>query len=203
MLKTIHLGGDLAKEFKPEYKLDVQSVAEAVRAINAITGDRFKRAVLKNKYYRIVRGKDLNDESKALNIETLTITYSDEDFYICPVPAGSGDDGWLNIVLGVVLIVVAVYCPPFAGAAGGSWAAYAGEAMISLGMGLALTGVSQLMSPAIPTGYADRESPEEKPSYLFNGPTNTIEQGGPVPVVHGKFKIGSTVISAAIEVEDI
>jgi len=202
MLRTVHLGGYLGKKFKPEYKLDVQSAAEAMRAINSLTGNRFCREIQADKYYRVVRGKDLNNESKALNVETLTMKFDDEDIFITPVPAGSGDDGWFQIILGVVIIAASIYFAP----AGMGFAAFMESgygAAAMFGASLMIGGIATVMTPALSTGYADREEPDERPSYLFNGPTNTIEQGGPIPVVHGKFQIGSTVISSALVVEDV
>jgi predicted phage tail protein len=35
------------------------------------------------------------------------------------------------------------------------------------------------------------ERPENKPSFLFDGPVNTITQGHPVPVGYGKAFVGS------------
>lgn len=51
--------------------------------------------------------------------------------------------------------------------------------------------------------YADREKPEERPSFLFDGPTNTSTQGLPVPLVYGRMRAGSMVVSSGIAAEDI
>jgi predicted phage tail protein len=45
--------------------------------------------------------------------------------------------------------------------------------------------------------------PENKPSFLFDGPVNTIAQGHPVPVGYGEMYVGSAVISAGIVTEEI
>jgi len=44
---------------------------------------------------------------------------------------------------------------------------------------------------------------DERPSFLFNGPVNVVEQGYPVPLVYGTHMTGSIIISAGVEVEDI
>ncbi len=48
--------------------------------------------------------------------------------------------------------------------------------------------------------YGDRET-EGRQSYLFDGPVNTAAQGGAAPVVYGRMRIGSTMVSAGIKAE--
>ena len=38
------------------------------------------------------------------------------------------------------------------------------------------------------------------PSYLFDGPTNVVGEGGPVPVGYGRLLIGSTAIHGVMQV---
>jgi len=40
-------------------------------------------------------------------------------------------------------------------------------------------------------------------SYVFNGAVNTTAQGHPVPVGYGRMIVGSAVISAGIDVDEI
>ncbi len=51
--------------------------------------------------------------------------------------------------------------------------------------------------------YGTRGEPEQKTSHLFDRPINVTEQGGPVPLVYGRFRVGSTIVSAGIGVEDM
>ena len=44
---------------------------------------------------------------------------------------------------------------------------------------------------------------DERPSFLFNGAANLIQAGHPVPLVYGTHMVGSIVISAGVDVEDI
>ena len=59
-------------------------------------------------------------------------------------------------------------------------------------------------SDAVPAAKRDRHERrgENKPSYAFGAPTNTVSQGYPVPIGYGKRRIGGAVISAGIYVED-
>jgi predicted phage tail protein len=72
------------------------------------------------------------------------------------------------------------------------------------GLAMVVGGVSGLLSQS-PSGgnYSARERPDQRPSFLTNGPVNTTEEGGPVPVAIGIFAIGSKVISAGITPEQI
>lgn len=57
--------------------------------------------------------------------------------------------------------------------------------------------IGSLFFPSL-KGY-DRDQPEERASYLFNGPVNTREQGGCVPVAYGgPQEVGSYTISAGV-----
>lgn len=109
------------------------------------------------------------------------------DIHLYPVAQGSGRTG--RIIAGVVLIVVGVimyYFPvtaPFA------------TNVIGAGVGLLLGGLF------MPKNQQQADKPDERASFVFNQAVNTIEQGGPVPLVYGRFKTGSTVVSAGIDAE--
>jgi predicted phage tail protein len=60
--------------------------------------------------------------------------------------------------LGAVLVVVGAY--------------FGNPAIIQLGVGLVIGGVAQLLTP-MPKGLASKDSPDNTPSYTFNGPLNT------------------------------
>ena len=106
----------------------------------------------------------------------------------------SGDNGVLNIVIGVVLIAVAVFAPYMAGAvaattttaagttvfASGTFAAYAASAAMSIGISLVLTGAMQLLAP----NQKDKNDGNYK-SRTF-GSTTTTEVGTPIPIIFGR-----------------
>ena len=67
---------------------------------------------------------------------------------------------------------------------------------------VALGGISQLLFKP-PSPVKPNERPENKPSYIFDGPVNTIAAGHPVPILYGEMYVGSAVISAGIISEEI
>jgi len=70
-----------------------------------------------------------------------------------------------------------------------------------IGMALILGGVSQLLFS--PPQAQSVERPENKPSFAFDGPVNTMQQGNPVPICYGELIVGSQVISAGFDTGDI
>lgn len=106
----------------------------------------------------------------------------------------SGDNGLLNIVIGVVLIAVAVFAPYMAGPAlattttaggmtvftAGTFAAYAASAAMSIGISLVLTGAMQLLAP----NQKEKDNGNYK-SRIF-GSTTTTEVGTPIPIIFGR-----------------
>ena len=94
--------------------------------------------------------------------------------------------------------------------------AKAATAIATIGTALILGGVSQLLTPTpqigsfgpASSGRSRNQSTEAteldpQESYSFSGIQNTSRQGTPVPIVYGETIVGSVVISAGIDVDDI
>jgi predicted phage tail protein len=126
---------------------------------------------------------------------------------IAPVMSGGGAVG--RILIGVALIALAFVSfggTAFAGAAGisgifgGTGAAWGSTLLFSLGTSLALTGVSQLLTP---TPDAVKET-DRKSSFLFDRATDLTVQGQPVPLLYGKFLAASPlIISSALTTQQV
>lgn len=177
-MKTIRLHGDMGKRFGREFQLDVQTPAEAVRALSSqVKGFRaYLNEHAQDAFKIFVGGRNSSEE--------LGFPCSDKEIIrIAPVIQGAGAVG--RIVLGIVLVVVGSYF-------GQGW-------MVQMGASLIIGGVVQMLSPQPKTdsGMAS-ESVTNKPSYNFNGPVNTTAQGHPVPLAYGKVICGSAVISAGL-----
>jgi predicted phage tail protein len=187
MLRNVKLYGHLEEEFGRDHQFDVSSPAETIRAL-AANYPKFLQK-LKKGYYVFVKGETL-ESGRDLPVEELKMNFGKDDFHLCPVIEGS-KSGWLNVILGVILIIVGVIVSAYSGGAG--------TPLIQLGIGLMISGIVQLLTP-VPGPPPERNNPDERPSFVFTGPVNTSEQGGPIPICYGEFIIGSTIISAAIEV---
>ena len=195
-MNTVLLLGDLGKQFGREHAFSISTPAEAIRALCAnFLG--FEQALIKAQSdgvgYRVLA----NDT--ALALDDLHHPSGQQTITIVPVISGAGGNGIGQILLGAAIIAVA-WWNPMGWAASGAFLSQA--TLYSLGVGMALGGVSQMLAP-VPKVPGPMERPENQPSYSFNGPVNTSAQGQPVPVGYGRMIVGSAVISAGIDVDQI
>lgn len=189
-MKQIILHGSLA-HFGERFSLDVRDPAEAVRALTTqIKG--FREAVEAGSWH-VIRGP--LEDGESLNEEGLTVGLGNQnEIHILPAIEGAGGDG-VGKVIGGIALVAASFIP-------GLNVAVAG-ALFSAGVSMSLGGVSMMLAPSPDSNYDDRESPDQRPSFLFDGPVNTSTQGLPVPVVYGRIKTGSVVVSAGMTSEEL
>lgn len=195
MTRDIFLYGAAGREFGRHFRLNVDSPAEAVRAL--ITLRPGVRQALRVGLWRVIVGPPHIRHS--IEAEALGMQAGQQPIHIVPAhrPAGGGDGKSVgSIIVGVVLV-------------GASLATGFGAAiLIPMGVSLIAGGISGLLTPMPkePTGAespTEKARPEDRPSFLFNGVTNNSQQGGPVPLVFGTHLVGSIVVSAGINVEDI
>jgi predicted phage tail protein len=190
----IKLYGALAKKFGHELDIVVNSVSEMMKALEA-NRPGFKTNIDKDRKYVIRRG-----DSFKLGVdvpeEELKMNFSETTWHVLPLPLGYG--GVARFVLGAVLFVVGAVLSAYGLGA-------FGVPLMNIGVGLMIGGVAAMLAPSPDANnYADRESPDKKPSYLFNGPFNRTASGGAVPVVYGKdVFIGSTFVSGGLTIGDL
>ena len=65
-----------------------------------------------------------------------------------------------------------------------------------------LTGVAQMLSP-VPRPPGAAEAPTQLESNSFSGIVNTTRQGVAVPIAYGRVFVGSAVISAGLDVDQV
>ena len=175
---TVRFYGDL-KQFGTVFKLDIGSVPEAIRAlVTQIPG--LREHIEKGSYKVRVDGKYIGDEGVHSEVSST--------LHLTPVVKGAGKNGGLlQVVVGIVMIVAAVFYPPLA--------PYA-AAMISAGTGLVLGGVAQLLTK-MPKAEGFKDSDDLKSS-SFSNLANMTAQGAPVPLIYGKMMVGSKVLSQGV-----
>jgi len=184
----IKLYGALIKKFGKEINADVNSVNELLKAADALRPG-FREAIEKDRKYVIRRG-DTFKTGKDITKEELEMNFSETVWHVLPLPMGY-KSGIFTFLLGAIITVVGVVTE--------------NPMLIQMGVGLMLGGVASMLAPSPSSGdYSDREDPDKKPSYLFNGPMNRTESGGAVPLVYGKdVFIGSIFTSGGIEIGDV
>lgn len=188
-VRTIILSGPLGRQFGREFRLAVNSPAEAVRAL-CIMVPGFQRFLTTAKQKGLEFAVFIGRQN--ITKEQLRDPPGGEVIRIAPVLVGAKRGGILQTIIGVVLIVVGVYT--------------GFQPAVQLGASMVLGGVVQMLSPQ-PKGLGAKDSAENAPSYSMNGTVNTQAQGNPVPVAYGGHDtkgmlVGSAVISGGIMAED-
>ena len=202
-LVKIKLHGHLGKAMKKRvWNLSVQSVSEAINAINALSNNKLKKRLAKDyrkntKYNVLIDGRDFMYENSLdiKNPETIKSSElclrSDQMKTIDLIPIIEGADGMniFTIILAIVLIVAGLYV-----SMGNPELGYA---MVMAGLGLLAAGISNLLSKAPKPG----EISDSIGSYMFNGPQNTTKEGNPVPIGYGRLLVGSQIIAASYDID--
>ena len=192
MLKTIKLYGILAKKFGKQFKLDVANTREAIRALSAqIPG--FEKFMLHAHEHGLGFAVYLDKH----NISEYEIDMSTDAAVIKIVPkviGAGGDNGVLQVVLGVVLVVAGYFTF-------GATSPY-GMALIGAGVGMAIGGITQMMMPTVDTTQ-DGNQDGNRANKGFGGAVTTVAQGNPVPVLRGRREIGGFIVSAGQYPEDL
>jgi len=188
----LHLYGPLADKFGKEFEFEAESLTDCIGMLQVI----FNPAEVKKEFakysFGVVRGKTGNkDIEEQLTYNTISLKYGeDNDYHLIPIIEGADAKGWIQTILGIVLIVVG--------------AIYDNLYMVQLGIAMAFGGVAQLLAPSPNlTDYDDNNSNINKPSYVFQGAINVTEQGATIPLCYGKFICGSIVIASELETEHI
>lgn len=202
MIRTVRLYGDLAEKYGPIHVFDIETPAEAGKAL-AVNFPGFVPDVA-HRHFRVVRGdltKGMEHDESQLRLRMGKET----DLHIVPAVAGAGRNGGiLKVVLGIALVATSIFTAGVSGlgatafSIGGMGVSWGNIAMF--GASMLLKGIVQLASPQPKSNYKERET-AANPSFLFNGPVNTMEQGGPVPLVYGRIRMGGHVISSSLRAE--
>lgn len=202
-LVKLSLFGELADFIGAEsWEFNVKSVAECIQALNSITKNKFSEFFIKNnklkaKYRILINGRDFDCPEKELNednwkkVNESELIMKKEDLEtIDIVPFIESAKGIITAVFGVILIIVGIIFSETG----------IGVALIVAGLGLLGAGIVSLLSKPPSFNFNQQLQNATSQSYLFNGPTNTIGEGNPIPIGYGTMLVGSNVISAGYQV---
>jgi predicted phage tail protein len=191
-MREVILYGEMRRKFGPRFMLDVNSLADAVRAL----GSQIKgfRQYIRDRDFQVVCGKTLK-KGLSLNEHQIGFNLPRGDIHIVPViqGAGGGGRGIGKIIAGILIAAVAFWAAPAMGAIAFGSITYGNIAVF--GIGLALSGLSQMMTAKKKNTQNEQKKDD---SFMLNGTINVIEQGGPVPLIYGQVFVGSTLISAGL-----
>lgn len=192
-MQTVYLNGSIAK-YGEVWETDCTNIRDIFKLIDCQTPgfrNHLVEAANAGVGYEIQRAGEFLEGT-----DELFLSLNNEDIIITEVPAGSKSGGQ-KILAAIAIVAVVVLTGGFAsgGASGFMTALKAGElsyaatTALLIAANLAIGGITQLLAPGPET---DEGTPE---SYLFNGPTNNIAQGLPVPVAYGELIVGGAPIS--------
>ena len=216
MLKTIKLYGVLAEQFGHQFKLDVSSTREAVRALSvlipgfekfmlhaherglgfAIFLDEIKGHRTRGKKQPYCYDAASNRRIAGRNVGATELDMSTDSSVIKIVPrviGAGGSNGILQVVLGVVLIVAGFWT--------GGATSNLGVALIGAGAGMLVGGIAQMLMPSAET--QDQNQDGNRANKGFGSAVTTIAQGNPVPILRGEREIGGFIASAGQFTEDL
>ena len=206
MLREIRVYGELAKFMGVRsFMAEARDVAEAVRYL-LVNFAGLEAHMGQHDYRILVGGYSIGEEEISHPIGQNVIR-------IIPVVAGGGG-GVGRIIAGIAIVAAAILIPGLGFGLAGATVTQIGL----VGASLALSGVSQLLTPvpriappSAMSGYSPtytaqttRETEmDPQKSYSFSGIQNTSVQGTPVPIIYGETVVGSVVISANVSTQEV
>ena len=193
-LAKVNFHGNLGKRLgRKSWNLSISSVREAFHAVNTLTERKLSKIFLADHEKRLryqvkINNKPIDSSNiNPDNIQTildseLCINTKIETIDIIPLLEGSG-----NKVMGVIMTVVGVVL--------------IASGQVAAGLALLSAGASVLLSkPPKFDDFREIEEGKKKVSYLFDGPTNAANEGGPVPIGYGRLIVGSQVIQTSQDI---
>lgn len=186
MLRTVHLYGPLEQLAKTSLiELDVDTPVDLINGLRSqIKG--FRRWCDQHKLALILTDEENNATSLDTSDFALSIGKA-TDVHLVPETEGAGVEviAWISTTLAVST----------------TWATVIYIAA-NIAIAMVMGAIAQALSPAPEMG-GEQQRAEERPSFIYSGAVNRVEQGHAVPIIYGKHMTGSIVVSAGIRVEEI
>lgn len=196
-VKKIYLHGTLGAQFGECIELAVNTPLEAIRALCLMVKDFQKE--FERYDYHVVKGE--LQRGWYLDENTVQMNLAGDELHFIPVIAGSGGKKGLGqLITGIVLIGLA-----FTGV-GAGLAGFLGTTVGKLkliGAVLALGGLAKMNAKTPQFSMSSMEPADRRPSFVFQGATNTTEQGNVIPLVYGRIRCGSQVVAQGMDTVNI
>jgi predicted phage tail protein len=210
MLRTVKVYGHLAEHCgQSVFEAMVRVPADAIKFL--LCNFPELRGLMRDGYYKVAVGP--HDLQLADCPEQLGYPLAVDDVVqVIPVVSGAGGRGVGVALLGAVLIGTAIVTGGTSLAFGASGFGLASgvtattgltlaAAAGNIGVGLALYGVSQMISPQPPAPPEFDNDPRN--NYGFSGIQQTEREGSTIPVVYGETLVGSIIISQGLNVDEV
>ena len=182
-MTRVHLFGSLGALFGATHNLELTRVGEVSRALGCqLPG--FLQHLLRGSWAVISDGRSLTADELGLP--------AGETLHIVPEPEFHSWQAAAMIGVGVAL-VAASFIPGLNVAVWGAAVTYASIAF-SVGLALTMAGISMLLTVTPKASELQKTSS----SSLFGNIDATAAQGGVVPVVYGRIRTGSVIVSTGL-----
>ena len=183
MTRNIYLKGKMGKLFGDHWTLNAATVQEAMHGIDVQRENKLTKYLTEcteaGIEFYVQKGEEV------LGYDNLNMELGKDDLIITPVPAGAGSFGdGLKTIIGIALLIIGIMNPAWLVTMGGAYATYLQLAVLLAGSLLTMRGVTGLMTPL--------DASEAGEGYFFDGPTNTVKQGIPVPLLYGELIVGGS-----------
>ena len=181
--RKVRLYGNLARKFGRVHYFYASDMADIISALS-VRFHSFKKTLIQGHY---LISKKTYKGRWCMSEEDLPISLGEADEVgIFPVVQGAGFTEWfkrnfvnlLAIVAGIIVIIAT------------------GGASLALGISLISAGVSGIIVDALLLALQPNQEQPERINRSNINSDNNVRQGNPVPIVYGKIRIGSTVISS-------
>lgn len=184
--KRLIFHGSLREIFPEGLEVICSTVEEAIRFLN-LSCPKLKELRFEDR--PVVQVVDFDCEQSLKQPTDVT------ELHFLPAFCGSGGDNpFVQIIVGSILIAVGVLITPFA--------PMVGSALISMGASLVLGGLLQLIMPA-PSRDLRKDDPSPDASRYLGAQGNTVAAGTRIPLIYGKFKAYGHYISFDIDAKDV
>ena len=200
MLTKVYLDGPMGEAFGCEWELEVSSPRDAILLIDANSPgviNWMRNHASKYTHYQVVVEYE-SGKTESISEGEFLLYRKMRSIRFVPIIAGSGK--WGNAILGVVVIIVGVVY----GVITEDWVTAA--KIIQAGGEMVILGAIQAITTKTPNKRLESASAKDPfmlKSDAFDGPVNTTHQGVPIPVMYGRNKVGSHVVSAGIYIEQL
>ena len=203
-MKTVYLHGEFGERFGEEWELNVDSPAEAIRALDVNTENQFTQSVWdfedpdvrfaivclgdreRKRIEEFIKGDSFDEgllDAIFVKQEELPLSTSRDEIHFIPIVEG-------EIVTAAKFIAKAAI--KMGGALKGAMGSFSlSKFAFNMLVPMAITGIANALFPSPKVTDRTRQTK----SYLFDDRPNTTRQGAPVPVGYGILKIGSNTLS--------
>tara|TARA_R100001440_G_scaffold49815_1_gene69762 strand:- start:11629 stop:12252 length:624 start_codon:yes stop_codon:yes gene_type:complete len=205
MLRTVKLHGELA-EFvgHKELKAVINNTADAIKFL--VSNFPKLESYMAHKYYQIiVDDYDIGEDD-------IHNPIGRADINIIPIITGEGGGRTGNRILLGAALIGASFLFPGAGMFGHTslFQAEAGKGLLTglgtvisgIGANLVLSGVNEMLFP-LPKPEEHSNDQDPRISFSFSGIQNTSRAGTSHPIVYGEVIVGSVVISANVDTNQV